>query len=38
MNFRFTGQELSVEEDEIVGIIIEDTGDDMCQVSELNSV
>ena len=39
MNSGFTGQEtgeLSVDEDEIVGIIKEDTEDHMCWVSVLN--
>ena len=39
MNFSFTGQEtgeLSVDKDEIVGIINEDTEDDMWLVSVLN--
>ena len=41
MNFGFTGQEtgqLSVDKDEIVGIINEDTEDDMWLVSILNKL
>ena len=39
MNFRFTGQEtgeISVDEDEIIGVINEDTEDDMWLVCVLN--
>ena len=38
MNFSFTDQGLSVDEGDIVGIINEDTKDDMLLVSELNSL